>query len=116
LADFKIKDVLTRDQLRKNNKKIRVMLPVCNFNINNNSNRVRASNLDRSSTSSNMSITSSSVAGSFQIDGLVIIENPTLISKSYDDKENDICLKDDYYLTIMGMRVLKFDISKISAQ
>jgi len=92
--------------LSESSKLVRVMLPVNEFNAFDNSNKIKSfNNKDRlSSISSN-----SAVNNNFMIDGLVIIENPIVLSNLFDDKKEGLTIKDEYLTTILGSRVLPYD-------
>lgn len=45
------------------------------------------------------------MASGFIIDGYLVIENPIIISEAFNDKVNDIEVKDAIYTTVMGSKV-----------
>eukprot|EP00347_Sterkiella_histriomuscorum_P024421 403331174 len=112
LADFRLKNPDIAEKMQKLTKKIRVMLPLNEFNVHNNSNMRGRQNLisDRGSGSS----TASNVNQQFIIDGLIVIENPIIISEAFNDKINDCSVNDTCYTTVMGSKVQKYDVSKLS--
>ncbi|CDW86403.1 UNKNOWN [Stylonychia lemnae] len=105
ISDFKIKDVSISSTLSKSSKLVRVMLPVTEFNAFDNSNKIRTLNKDRHSSISSCSLNNNS----FVLDGLVIIENPKVLSFQLDDKQEGLSIRDECYTTVFGSRVIPYE-------
>lgn len=64
------------------------MMPVQNFNAFNNSNKIRGTSNDRGSNSSSFN---GSAGGSInQLEGLIVVENPIIISKEFNDEPHQV--------------------------
>ncbi len=77
-------------------------MPVTNFDVSNNSNRIKNANIsDRQSEHSSSS--SNSIGYGSLTDGYMIVENPTFIN---DMKEG---LNNEKYISVLGSKVGPYD-------
>lgn len=107
IAEFRINSVEMQEKLRKQFKKIRVMMPVEKFSAFNNSSKYINERMSSSSSASNGSRLSSG------LDNFIVVENPIFLDDLYSNIQEGITLKDECYTSVMGSKVTKYDPSII---